>query len=228
MRSLPLALPLLGSVLLASTASAAYLLEVDVDGLDDGVLTFNSGFSFGGDTTSASQSIPSTAFGMTGGDSIFGGNGSAQFDTYVYTYSPDSQPDNLITTPQTDLGEGNTASGRTGGGKGSYDVYATWPFTTGVSGGLTSYNISTAGDSFSVQIDQNNRGHVWVSLGSISYDNGPITVTQTAGGNTFVSMRSAGILFERTIPEPTSLVLATLAALGVISSTCRRNPKLAN
>lgn len=208
-----------------STATAAYLLEVDIDGNDDGVLTFHPGFSFGGDTTTASQSITSTAFGMTGGDSIFGGNGVNETDTYVYTYSPDSQADNLVIPAGMDLGEGNLATGLTGGGKGSYDLYATWPYTTGVSGGLTTYNVTTAGDNFAVQIDQNGgvagRGHVWVYLGTILYDNGPITVTQVAGADTFVSMRAAGLLFE-VVPEPTSVALAALAALGVTIGTSRR------
>ena len=63
---------------LLSTAQAGYIIEIDTDGADDGVLTYNADFSFGGDTTTASQSATATVFGATGGDSIFGGDGSAR------------------------------------------------------------------------------------------------------------------------------------------------------
>lgn len=239
MRTLQLVLTFLSLAVLASTANAAFLLEIDTDGLDDGTLTFNPGFSLGVNMTGVSQSIAASSFGLTGGDSIFGGaerdpNTDPLYDPnetvlnqYNYTYSPDSQADNLVTTPHTDLGEGNTASGRPGGGSGSYDVYATWPFSSNVSGGPTTYEVTTAGDSFSVLINQNDddelfgsdgRGHVWVLLGSINYSgSGSIDVSQTAGSNTFVSMRASGVLFERTVPEPTSLALLSVAALGFVS-----------
>lgn len=239
MKLTQLGLALFGAMLIASTASAAFLLEVDTDGLDDGILTFNSGFALGANTIAVSQSIAASTFGLTGGDSVFGGNTpddpndplDGGPDTYLYTHSPDSQADNLATTPHTDLGEGNTASGRTGGGTGSYDVYATWPFTGNVSGGLTTYSVSTAGDAFNAVINQNDandlfgaagRGHVWVLLGSINYTSGSIDITQTPTANTFVSMRSSGVLFERTVPEPTSLVLAAMAGFAVICSARRR------
>jgi hypothetical protein len=204
-------------VLVLSWASvdAAYLLEIDIDGMDDGVLTLNPGFSYGGDTTTASQSASASAFGLTGGDSIFGGNGAAEVDTYVFTYSPDSQSDNLVTTPGFDLGEGNLATGLTGGGAGRYAVYATWPFTENVSGGDVGFEVLTAGASFSVSIDQNGRGDAWVKVGDIDYSSGAITVNQTAGENTFVSMRGSALLFEQ-VPEPGTAVLVgfALAAFG--------------
>ena len=136
---------LLGILFLASTSQAAYLLEVDTDGMDDGNLAFNPGFTFGDDTTTASQSAASTAFGMTGGDSVFGGNGSAFPDTYVFTYTP-----------------------------GTYAVFATWPFTANVSGGDTSYTILTDGAAeATLLVDQNGGGaglgHVWMKIGEIDY-----------------------------------------------------------
>jgi peptidoglycan/xylan/chitin deacetylase (PgdA/CDA1 family) len=181
---------------------AAYLIEVDTDGLDDGVLVYSPDFAFGGDTTVAYQSVKGTAIGLTGGDSIYGGNGTVYLDTYVYTYAPDSQTDNLFFNSGTPLGNGDYASGAAGGGPGRYAVYATWPNTSNVSGGPTTYQVDTAIDSTSFSVDQNSIGNVWVKVGEVNYTNGPITVTQTPESDTGVSMRSAGVLFERLSDTP--------------------------
>ena len=186
----------------SSTLQAAYLIEVDTDGLDDGVLVFSPDFSFGGDTTTAGPSVAATTIGLTGGDSIFGGNGSSDLDTYVFTYAPDSRLDNLFFDPGTPLSAGNYASGVAGGGPGRYAVYATWPTTSNVDGGLTTYQIDSAGDSASFSVNQNEVGNVWVKVGEVNYTSGPITVTQTPEANTSVSMRAAGILFELISGDP--------------------------
>jgi hypothetical protein len=206
--------------LVTSSASAAFLFEIDTDGLDDGVLTYNSRFSFGGDTTTASQSAASSAFGTSGADSIFGGDGVNEPDTYVYQYDPSSEPDNLVVAAGTDLGSGNLATGLVGGGNGLYRVYATWPFTSNV-GGLVNYEVTSAADSFIVAIDQNaggnGSGDEWIPLGTIMYDAGlgaDITVTQTSSINSFVSMRAYGLLFEA-VPEPASLALLAVG-LGLL------------
>lgn len=203
---------------LAAQAQAGFIVEIDIDGLDDGVLTFNPNFSFGGDTTIASQSFAGSYVGSTGGDSIFGGNGVNFVDQYVYTYSPDSQADNLNLAAGLDLGEGNEATGFVGGGMGAYRVYAAWPFTNNVSGGLVTYSATTGGDSFSIDIDQNGngagRGDAWVLLGEIDYAGGAITLTQEAGTNTFVSMRASAVMFEAVVPAPSSVGLLALAGLA--------------
>ena len=181
----------------SAPASAAYLIEIDTDGLDDGVLTFNPDFSFGGDTTIASPSSPSLAYGTSGADSIFGGDGVNNLDTYVFTYAPDSQADNLAIPANTNLGNGNLATGETGGGPGLYNVYATWPYTENVSGGDTEYTVNTTGSGFTVQIDQNTRGDEWILLGQVDYTSGDITVTQSPTvQNSFISQRAYGLLFE--------------------------------
>lgn len=197
-------------------AQAGYLIEIDTDAADDAVLTYNSHFSFGGDTTTASQSASSSAFGMTGGDSIFAGDGVNFPDTYVFSYDPGSDADNLVIPLGTDLGLGVAASGITGGNPGNYAVFATWPFTENVTGGLTTFTAATAGDSFSVSLDLNGTGNQWVKVGEIVWSSGPITLTQEAGANTFVSMRSAGVLFEPVaIPEPSTFALGLLGVLAL-------------
>lgn len=205
----------LGVVLVfASTAPAAFMFEIDTDGLDDGVLTYNPNFSFGGDTTSASQSAKSNAPFTTGGDSIFGGNGSA-FDTYVYSYAPDAEPDNVFPAYGESLGEGSTATGVVGGGAGVYAIYATWPYTSNVTGGLTNYEVVTNGFSATYSIDQNNHGHAWIPIGTVTYTDGPITITQNSTTATYTSMRAYGLLFEA-IPEPASLALLALGGLVLV------------
>lgn len=209
-------LTLLTVTVIANTAYAGYIVEIDTDGADDGVITWNPNFSFGGDTTIASQSTTSLAFGTTGGDSIFGGDGFNAADTYVYQYSPDSQSDNLLISNGQDLGNGNFATGAVGGGSGLYSVYATWPYTENVTGGLTTFGVSTSGDNFVIQIDQNFLGDEWIYLGDIDYTSGMITVEQMSVSNTFISMRSHGLLFEAVVPEPATALLLLAAGPFVL------------
>ena len=218
------------SALLAfSSAQAAFVMDLDTDGADDGVVTYNPGFSFGGDTTTAAQSALSLAYGLSGGDSIFGGDGVNLPETYLYRYDPALDSDNLAIPAGTDLGGGNLASGITGGSPGLYAVYATWPYTENVSGGDTDFAVETTGDSFFLSLDQNFKGNEWIKLGEILWTSGDITVTQSSQSNTFVSMRSAGMLFEAldridpTIPEPSAIALLGIPALlGLLAIRRRR------
>ena len=205
-------------------ANAAFLVEIDTDGADDGVLTYSPNFSFGGDTTTAPQSAASPAVGLTGGDSIFGGDGVNDPDTYLYSYTPGIDADNLALGAGTALNDdGDYAFGLAGGVSGTYRVYGTWPETTNVSGGNTTFTLSDlGGDLFTTSLDQNNTGGEWVFLGEADLTAGvAYTLAQTAGSNTFVSMRGAAVMFER-VPEPTSIAMTAGAAIGLLGTYRRR------
>lgn len=211
-------------VVTSLTAHAAVVIQVDIDGLDDGVLTYSPNFSFGGDTTSASQSAASTAVGLTGGDSIFGGNGVVSPDTYVYSYTPGTDGNNYTPAAGTALNnDGDVSTGVLAGGTAVYNVYATWPFSSNVSGGLTSYTLTDgASNLFSVSVDQVNTGNEWVFLGAATLDQSKTyQLIQQAGANTFVSMRAAGVLFDaKAVPEPSGFLVAVLG--GTILMVRRR------
>ncbi|TWU17470.1 PEP-CTERM sorting domain-containing protein [Bythopirellula polymerisocia] len=211
-----LVLVCLGLALLAGRAHAAFLIEIDTDGLDDAILTYNSHFTFGGDTTQASQSSASSAFGLTGGDSIFGGDGVNEPDTYVYRYDPTTDADNLNTTGQVLgvdlLGNPVGGTGKVGGAAGDYRIYAAWPETVNVNSAGVDYTAVSGANSYSVHVDQNDPAIQggWVYLGDITYDGSSgIILKQEAVVNSFVSMRSAAVMFEP-VPEPTSILLTAL------------------
>lgn len=230
---LSLSLTFVACFLATAPTTAAYLLEIDTDGADDGVLTFNPNFAFGGDTTTASQSVAASAFGLTGGDSIFGGDGVAELDTYLYSYDPTSDADNLVIPAGTDLsGSGDLASGLAGGLPGVYAVYATWPATTGVSGGLVTYDLLNPSGAVvaTTQIDQNGLTGLWVELFEAPLAFSPLdplddtfTLRQTAGANTFVSQRAAAVLFEYVgpIPEPSAALLTLVASAALLARGSR-------
>ncbi|MEQ9461526.1 MAG: PEP-CTERM sorting domain-containing protein [Phycisphaeraceae bacterium] len=215
------ALAMVASLATAGAAQAAFLIEVDTDGLDDGPFTPSANFAFGGDTGTASTSVAGTAVGLTGGDSLFGGDGSA-VDTYTYSYTPGTDADNLVLAAGTALNNaGSFATGLAGGASDTYTFYATWPATTNVSGGDTTFTLNGS-DSSSVVLavlDQNGNDGTWVKLGSAPLTAGvAYTLVQESTAATFVSMRASGVLIE--VPEPAS---AALMALGGLAALRRRS-----
>ena len=223
MRKQSLLVALSIGLLFAATSQASFLVQVDVDGADDGPITFHPNFSFGNGGTTASTSSHSSAVGLAEGDSIFGGDGTPS-DQYVITYTPGTDGDNLALAAGTALNDdGDLASGVTAGGSGDYDIYVTWPFTSNTSGGGSLFVLTDdmANTLFSVPFDQNGgdagTGNEWIKIGSANLDaSTTYTLTQTTQDSSFVSQRLEGVLFEAAIPEPSSLALAVLCGLSVL------------
>lgn len=214
-------------LLFAASSNAAFLIQVDTDGADDGPITYHPNFSFGNGGTTASTSSHSSAVGLQDGDSIFGGDGTPA-DQYIFTYDLDVDGDNLGLARGTALNDdGDVATGLTAGSSADYSVYATWPFTSNTSGGGSQFiltdDLST--EVFSIVIDQNDggagSGNEWILLGNGNLDAArTYTLTQTTLDSSFVSQRIEGILFDGGVPEPSTLLMAAVCSLGML---CRRS-----
>lgn len=199
-------------------ASAAFLVEAHESGLAW------ENFELGGDTFTVSSSIPSNAVGTTATNSIFGGDGVDFPDTYIFSYTPGRDTDNVEFAAGTVLGakdespgNGYLATGFAGGVSGRYNVYITSPASVNVSGVPTIATLTQEGDPVVIEIDQNNEmsgpntqstpgqafvggmNNAWFLLGSVDYIAGnTYSVTLEASINTFVSQRVHGILWEYT------------------------------
>jgi hypothetical protein len=226
----------------ARIAAAAYI--VGAHSSEKG----NATFSFGGDTTSASTSVPSAAVGLIGTNSIFGGNAVNLPDTYVFSYTPGVNVDNTIFAPGAVLGsttgfpgQGNVATGLPGGLPGLYNVYFTTPETVGISGGPSNFTITQNGAPVLLSANLNSGGtgpdtdpgaafvgganNAWYKLGTVSLLTGTTySVTQAATSNTFVSQRAHAVMWEFVgpiIPEPAALTLGALGMLGIVAGRRR-------
>lgn len=205
------------------TLQAAVIVQVDTDGSIAGnTVALNPKVSFGNGTTNhGGGSAHATAVGLAVGNSIFGGN-STTADQYIFSYTVGTDVDNTVFASGAALGNGNLASGLTGGGSGLYNVYVCWPSTTNISdNGATPTDYVATSDGPSVQLGINQDedtngslvGGVWVLLGTVQLTAGnTYTVTQTAPNSSFVSMRAEAVMWEA-IPEPTTLALLGLGGL---------------
>jgi len=204
---------------LVAPVQAAFLVEAHSSGLANG------NFSLGGDTTSVSASIPSVAYGLTATSSVFGGNGSAFGDTYIYSYTPGTDADNLPIPAGTDLGNGDLASGLVGGGDGLYNVYITWPETTNANAAGSKITVTSDGADIVLDPVNNNTGgtgdpgasSAWLLIGAdVTLTAGnTYTVSQVANYNSYVSQRSHGVMWEA-VPEPFSVSLLGIGALALL------------
>ena len=229
------------SLLAAEVAHGAFVVEAHSSGKANA-----TNFSFGAGQTTAGASVASAAVGLTGTNSIFGGDGDP--DTYVFSYTPGVDVDNTVFTPGTVLGsttgfpgEGNVATGFAGGLPGLYNVYFTAPESTNVHADGSRFIITQDGapiDLMTVVLNNGGTGadtdpgpafvgganNAWFKLGTVSLTPGTTyTVTQSANsGTTFVSQRAHAVMFEAVVPEPATLVLASIAAVGLLLLRRRR------
>ncbi|XAM00597.1 PEP-CTERM sorting domain-containing protein [Phycisphaeraceae bacterium D3-23] len=221
------------SALIATGAQAAFV--VDASG---GPATATN-FGFGGDTTTASASATSAAVGLTG-VSLFGGDGNNSPDTYVFSYTPGTDADNFSPAAGSLLGSvtgfgTETASGLAGGASGTYNVYISSPSSTNVNpaGSLVTVNGDGGTTDVIPALDFNDGGtgpdldagpafvgganNSWLLIGTVDLTAGnTYTVTVEANVNSFVSQRTAGVMWERAIPEPGSLALLGLGGLTLL------------
>lgn len=241
MNRLAMALAVLLAASCATTARAAFMVEIDTDGSTAGnTVAFNPSFSFGGDQTTASGSATSFAFGTHGGNSIFGGNGMALPDTYIFTYQLGTDADNATLNSGDILGSttgfpgnGNVATGAAGGGSGLYNVYFTTPSSTNISatsiftltqngadivlGPVTLNDGGTGPDTDPGPAFVGGANNAWHLLGTVNLVAGnAYTVKQETTNNTFVSQRAYAVMWEA-VPEPSAFALMGVAALGLLA-----------
>jgi hypothetical protein len=146
---LPSLAAVLGVFLVAANAQAAFMVEAHVSGKANA-----TNFAFlpgaGNGTAAANSTAISDAVGTTATGSVFGSNNTAAgvVDTYRFSYTPGVNADNTAFAAGTVLGsksgfpgDGNLASGLTGGATGLYNVYFTTP---------ASNNVNAAGSNFTI------------------------------------------------------------------------------
>jgi hypothetical protein len=227
-----LALGTVSTIACTQMLQAAFIVEP----IAGGKAYANYAYTGPGGTAASVSALGGTALGLSGINlSIYGGDGTT--DRYTFSYTPGLDADNTIFTPGQHLGDNygveNLASGATGGGSGQYEVYATWIPSSAITGGGTIFNVSSDGPmTVTGPIDQNvggtgnpggNAG--WFHLGTVSLTAGnTYTVEMTPILSSFVSMRSAGVMWEAIrVPEPSTLALSILGGLGLaIGARSRR------
>jgi len=198
-----------------------------------------SNFSCNG--TPSYSTAKGTAPGLIATHSAYGGTAVAPvMDTYTFSYTPGTNADNWIVPAYQYFGNGLYSTNLEGGQTGYYNVYITWPASTTVT---STCDITITSDGSNIvwtDIDMNDGGTNWLAnlwgpfLPGTVISGGnnkwlkiadqalltageTYTVTQVTHSNTFVSMRSAGVMWEFVaVPEPMTLVLLGLGSLTAI------------
>lgn len=203
--------------LITAGAQAAFMVEAHSSGMANGNFSYN----WDGAISASSTPTPSEAYGVTATNSVFGGGAVAPvMDTYTFSFTPGIDADNLPIPADTDMGNENLSSGLVGNGTGYYNVYITWPATTNADPAGCRITITSDGSDIVIDpINVNNGGtgspganNGWYLIASdINLTAGnTYTVTQEANNNSYVSMRSHGVMWEAvsepmTFPDTTTL-----------------------
>jgi hypothetical protein len=190
--------------------------------------------------TAPTPSTPGAAPGLTATNSVFGGSAVEPVkDAYVYSYTPGADVDNwTVPLDSRYFGNGLYSTNLQGGQSGYYNVYITWLDTTGVTS-LCDITVTNNGaDVVWTDVDMNHDGSNWIAetwdylAGSTIRGGSGVwlkiadevlltagqtyTVSQVAHSNTYVSMRSAGVMWEFVaVPEPATLLLLGLGAAAL-------------
>lgn len=219
-------------VSLAASIQAAFIVEPHSSGL---------GFSNFAGAPSYSASA-GTAPGLTATHSAFGGTSP---DVYVYSYTPGVDNDNwIVPVDNRYFGNGLYSTNLQGGQTGYYNVYITWLSSTNVDlagcnidithdGGTTSWTNVNGNDGgtnaiaeswgpFPVGTVITGANNKWLKIADqvLLTAGDTYTVTQTANNESYVSMRSSGVMWEFvSTPEPATLTL--LAVGGIFLRRCK-------
>lgn len=194
-----LVLPLLAglAVFQANQSQAAFIVE-----------PHSSGKAFANFVGNPNTSAAGKAVGLTQTSSAFGSASGAH--VYTYYYTPGVDADNTTLTPGQVIGTDLTATGATGGVSGTYNVYVTWVTQAA---GSVNFEVTQNGDPVTLGPIAQPTGHPavdkWWKIATVELEAGnTYSVTWTATGTEYVSMRSAGVMWEL-VPNTTEPCLDT-------------------
>lgn len=187
--------------LITAGAQAAFVVEAVSGGMANANYT-------GSGRISTAYPRGSTAPGVQADNGVFGASGD---HVYVFSYTPGTDTDNVTFPQDTNLGNGNLASGLVGGRTGIYNVYATWCTSSNVHASGCYFTTAHNGtDTVTGTINQNQPSEgtdkwMLIAQGVTLTEGVTYTITQTANSTEYVSMRNHGVMWEA-VSEPLTLI----------------------